>query len=154
MDVGVVHLCRVPPTCGIISNMQQQADATTWVGEFHYSRSNLMNGLGPVARRAQKNHAGVGTPYSRRTGTVRVTIHPDRTATCILDLRVDAEVIYTAAVNTGKLVSSVGLSRAYDVVDTVRFILSEVFGYLTKEMQDLDGLASWTYYQIYGRPMR
>ena len=134
--------------------MQQQTDATTWIGEFHYSRSNLMNGLGPTARRAQKNHAGVGTLDSQHTGMVRVRIRPDRTATCILDLKVDGRVVYTVAVDTEELVSSIGLSRVSDTADTVRLILREVFGHLTQEMQALDGLVEWTYHQIYNRPMR
>ena len=134
--------------------MQQQTDAATWIGTFQYSRSNLMNGLGPTARRAQKNHAGVGTPDSQHTGMVRVKIRPDRTATCIVDLKVDGRVVYTVAVSTEELVSSIGLSRVSDTADTVRLILSEIFGYLTLEMQDLDGLVAWTYHYIYGRPMR
>lgn len=154
MDLKIVHLFRAVPTGGIVVDMEQQINCSTWVGKFRYSRSNLMNGLGPIAREAQKNHAGVGTLDSQHMGMIRVAIHPDRTATCILDLKVNGRVVYTAAVETGELVSSIGTSRVFDTVDAVRFILSEVFGYLTQEMQDLDGLAEWTYYQIYGRPMR
>lgn len=134
--------------------MQHQTDTTTWIGKFHYSRSNLMNGFSPTARRAQKNHAGIGTPDSQHTGMIRVKIRPDRTATCILDLKVDGRVVYTVAVDTEELTSSIGLPRVFDTADTVRLILSEVFGHLTQEMQALDGLAEWTYHQIYNRPMR
>lgn len=154
MIIKIVHLCRVLPACGIVSNMQQQTDTPTWIGTFPYSRSNLMNGLGPTARRAQKNHAGVGAPGSKHTGMIRVKIHADRTATCIVDLKVDGRVVYTVAASTEELVSPIGLSRVSDTADTVRLILGEIFGYLTPEMQDLDELVGWTYHQIYSRPMR
>ena len=154
MSIKAVHLYRVLPTRGIVSNMHWKTDTATWIGKFPYSRSNLMNGLGPTARNAQRNHAGVGTPDSQHTGMIRVKIHPDRTTTCILDLKVDGKVVYTVAVDTEKLIDPTGLSRVFDTVDTVRLLLSEVFGYLTQEMQDLNGLAEWTYYQIYNRPMR
>lgn len=154
MIIGIAYLYRVLPACGIVSNMKPQTGTTTWVGKFRYTRSNLMNGLGPTAREAQKQHAGVGTTDSQHTGMVRVKIHPNRTATCIVDLKVDGRAVYTTAVVTEELVSSIGLSRVFDTVDTVRLILSEIFGYLTPEMHGLGGLAEWTYHQIYGRPMR
>ena len=154
MDIEIVHLCRVPPTCGIVPSMKQQTDGDTWVGRFHYNRSNLMNGLGPAARRAQKNHEGVGAPGSPHTGVVWVRIRPDKTAACILDLKVGGKVVYTVAVDTEKLVGITGRSRVSDTADAVRYLLGEVFGRLTPEMQDLDGLVTWTYHQIYGRPMR
>jgi hypothetical protein len=134
--------------------MKQQIDGDTWIGEFSYTRSNLMNGLGPIARRAQKNHGGVGAPNSSHTGMARVRIRPDKTATCILDLKVDNKVVYTVAVDTEKLVGITGRSLVSDTADAVRYLLGEVFGCLTLEMQDLDGLVAWTYRQIYGRPMR
>lgn len=154
MDIEIAHLCRVPPTCGIVPSMKQQTDGDTWVGEFSYTRSNLMNGLGPVARRVQRNHRGVGTPDSQHTGMIRVRIRPDKTAVCILDLKVGGKVVYTVAVDTEKLVGITGRSRVSDTADAVRYLLGEVFGSLTLEMLDLDGLVTWTYHQIYGRPMR
>ena len=154
MNTVVVHLWGMLPTCGIVSSMKQQIDSDTWVGKFSYTRSNLMNGLGPVARRAQRNHRGVGTPNSQHTGMVRVRIRVDQTATCILDLKVDSKVVYTVAVDTEKLVGITGRSLVSDTADAVRWLLGEVFGCPTLEMQDLDGLVAWTYHQIYGQPMR
>lgn len=134
--------------------MKQQMNGDTWVGKFSYTRSNLMNGLGPVARRAQRSLKGVGTPDSRHTGMVRVKIRPDKTATCILDLKIDGKVVYTVAVDTESLVGVTGRSLVSDTADAVRYLLREVFGCLTLEMQDLDGLVTWAYHQIYGRSMR
>lgn len=81
-------------------------------------------------------------------------INPDRTATCTLDLEVDNRIIYTVTADTGRLVSAVGLSRVCDTGDAAAFLLNEIFGCPTPEMLDLEGLVEWTYYQIYGRPMR
>ena len=134
--------------------MKQQIDGDTWVGRFSYTRSNLMDGLGPVARMAQRNYRKVGAPGSQHTGMVRVKIRPDKTATCILDLKISSKVIYTVAVDTGKLVGITGRSLVSDTADAIRYLLGEVFGCLTLEMQDLDGLVAWTYHKLYGRPMR
>lgn len=133
--------------------MEQQIDGGTWIGKFSYTRSNLMNGLGPVARRAQRNHRGVGTPDSQHTGMVQVKIHTDKTADCVLNLKVDTTVVYTVAAATEILVGPAGSSRVSDTADAVRYLLGEVFWYLSPEMQDLDGLVAWTYHQIYGRQM-
>lgn len=133
--------------------MEQQIDGDTWVGRFSYTRSNLMNGLGPIARRAQENYRGVGAPDSPHTGMVRVRIHPDKTASCVLDLKVDGETVYTVAIDTERLVGITGRSRVPDAATAARHLLSEVFGCLTLEMQDLDGLVAWAYHQIYGQLM-
>ena len=134
--------------------MKHWTDGHTWVGVFPYTRRNLMNGLGRIARRAQKCHRGIGHMDSQYTGMVRVKIRQDKTATCILDLKVDGRVVYTVVADTEELVGPAGLSRASDAAYTVRRILSEIFGYPILEMQDLDGLTEWTYHQIYNRPMR
>lgn len=134
--------------------MKHQVDDRTWVGVFPYTRSNLMNGLGRTARRAQRCHGGIGHVDSRHTGMVRVKIRQDKTAVCILDLKVDGRVVYTVAVNTDRLISDIGHSRVCDVADTIRWLLGEVFGHLTQEMQDQGDLTDWVYHQIYGRPMR
>ena len=133
--------------------MRYQTGSHTWVGVFSYTRANLMSGLGRTARRAQKNHAGIGTPDSRHTGMIRVKIRPDKTATCILDLKVDDRAVYTVAVDTGRLISGIGHARVCDVADAIRWLLGEVFGYLTQEMQDQGDLTDWAYHRIYGRPM-
>ena len=154
MDIGIVHLYRLPPIFGTVSSMNQQIDGDTWVGKFSYTRSNLMDGLGPIARRAQKNHTGVGTPDSQHTGVARVKVHPDKTATCMLHLKVDNAVVYTVTVDTERLVGITGRSRVSDTTNAIRHLLSEVFGRLTLEMQDLGDLTAWTYHQVYGLPMR
>ena len=120
--------------------MKHQTAGHTWVGVFPYTRTNLMNGRGRIARRAQKCHGGIGHMDSQYIGMVRVKIHQDKTATCILDLKVDGRVVYTIAVGTERLISGTGLSRVCDVADTIRRLLGEVFGHLTLEMQDQDGL--------------
>ena len=91
---------------------------------------------------------------SQHTGMVRVKIHRDKTATCTLDLKVDGRVVYTVAIDTDRLISDIGHSRVCDVTDTIRWLLGEVFGWLTQEMQDHGDLTDWVYHQIYGRPMR
>ncbi len=134
--------------------MKHQIDGNTWIGVFPYTRSNLMNGLGRTARRAQKCHSGIGHMDSRHVGMVRVKIRQNKTAACILDLKVDGRVVYTVAANTDRLISDIGHSRVCDVTDTIRGLLGEVFGRLTPEMQDQGDLTDWVYYQVYGRPMR
>lgn len=91
---------------------------------------------------------------SEHTGMVRVKTRRDKTATCILDLKIDGRVVYTIAVNTDRLISDISHSRVCDVADTIRQLLDEVFGRLTPEMQDLGDLTGWVYRRVYGRPMR
>ena len=91
---------------------------------------------------------------SQHTGMVRVKIRQDKTATCILDLKVDGRVVHTIAVGTDRLISDIGHSRVCDVTDTIRWLLNEVFEHTTPEMRDLGDLTDWVYHQIYGRPMR
>lgn len=134
--------------------MECRIDDHTWVGVFPYTRTNLTNGFGRIARRARKCHGGIGHMDSQHTGMVRVKIRQDKTATCILDLRVDGRVVYTVAIDTERLIDNVGLSRVCDVADTIRWLLGEVFGHLTLEMRDRGDLTDWVYRQIYGRPMR
>lgn len=91
---------------------------------------------------------------SQYTGVVQVKIRHDKTAACILSLKVDGKVVYTTAANTGRLISGIDHSRVCDAADTIRWLLGEIFGCLTPEMQDLGSLTEWAYCQIYGRPMR